>query len=111
MEGILMTGYTNKSLITTYKAAKRGCNIKTGQWANPILTAENWFQWFQGCLDEKISSTIPGYKKGRKWSRDYETGLWQDRFQLSLHDQVRLITPELRTRLAHRQVGCPLGDR
>lgn len=100
--------YTAKTLVMTYKAAKQGMRIKTNNWTNPILTSEEWFKWFNKCLDEKISSNIKHYKNGRKWAYDYQIGLYRDSHNLNYYNNgsrlvIRYIeTKELKDKFAHR---------
>jgi hypothetical protein len=74
-------------------------------WPPKEFDAQNWRQWFQGCLHEKINRNI--ITTGRKHDPDYQTEL--RRAANLLNHRPRLIIdylpPDLKQRFKHRLRG------
>jgi hypothetical protein len=103
LKGAKMRQYTVKSLLATYQwANEHRDGIIPIDWCTK-LTGEEWLRWFRGRVQEKVSATIPGYGKGRKWD-----DMWQIEAQRTARAvntprlAVRWIPTEFRPRLSHR---------
>jgi hypothetical protein len=76
-------------------------------WAGPELDAAGWREEFRAALDRRITSRMPwGAEDGRKYSDQYQLGLFRDARSIAdkLQSRTRLYfleTPELQRRFAH----------
>jgi hypothetical protein len=103
-----MFRYTIPQLLDTYRFFKQNLdgivNIH-GRSFPKSFDAQNWRQWFQGCLHEKINRNI--ITTGRKHDPDYQTEL--RRAANLLNHRPRLIIdylpPDLKQRFKHRLRG------
>lgn len=101
------TRLTARQVVAQYHAAKRGMDIATGQWTNPRLSPREFFQWFNGCLTEKINAHCPA-RTGRNHSAEYNLALSRLRFYI---ENPRVIIEDDRVRGLPKRIAEALGDR
>lgn len=101
-----MKTYSARSLVATYRAARAGQHIATGDWVKPSLSPDEFREWFRDCLERKISSQDARQIEGRKTGDEYQTELKRLRRYVGNRVVVDWIAPVLGARvqqaMAHR---------
>lgn len=92
------------------KAAVPGSRFERGLTSHFSVTREELLEQFRYGTDDRISSHMPGYGKGRKWSEDWQREVMQSKWRINTPRLILDWLPkDLRARFAHR-LRCNMED-